>query len=448
MQYGKILFPLLAVWLLSSCTTVHTGLADLYNKPEARRDQPPIVIVHGMFGSQLHSRTGRPIWAGDGTRATSWSQLAPKFDNHAMLDDGVQARALASRAAGIALDDALLDILERSGGYMPAQIGQPSPEGRRYYVFTYDWRRGAVHVARELDAFLAAIRADYGSDEQKVDLVAHGYGGLIVRYFLRYGTEDVLDGRPLEVTLAGARHARRVILLGVPNLGTLVALQMARDGLRIGRKQVPAETLALMPSFPQVFPHPLAGAFITADGEPYSLDLFDIEVWRQNQWAIFDPQARAHKSATREGARWLRQAEQALEKQLRRGERFVAALTAPTPTAPARYIVFGGVCIPTIAHSVVEREAGQLQLRWNYKQVRAPVTSDLEHLMMAPGDGTITKASLLGQAAGAGRASQQKTHFPLGYSFVLCEQHATISANYDFQNNLLHALLDQDDIQQ
>jgi hypothetical protein len=66
--------------------------------------------------------------------------------------------------------------------------------------------------------------------------------------------------------------------------------------------------------------------------------------------------------------------------------------------------------------------------------------------MLEPGDGTITKSSLLARHALNPAVPRHKyIYFPLDYSLFLCEGHSTLTANIHFQNNLLHALLRADE---
>ena len=82
---------------------------------------------------------------------------------------------------------------------MRGQPGQPvGTRQRRYYIFPYDWRQDNVVIARKLDALIEQLRRDYGDPQLKVDLVAHSMGGLIARYYLQYGTTDVLDGNEFQ----------------------------------------------------------------------------------------------------------------------------------------------------------------------------------------------------------------------------------------------------------
>ena len=55
-------------------------------------------------------------------------------------------------------------------------------------------------------------------------------GGLIARYYLMYGGADVLDETAAQVTWAGAANVNKLILVGVPNEGTMEALRALVEG--------------------------------------------------------------------------------------------------------------------------------------------------------------------------------------------------------------------------
>ena len=62
--------------------------------------------------------------------------------------------------------------------------------------------------------------------------------------------------------------------------------------------------------------------------------------------------------------------------------------------------------------------------------------------MLEPGDGEVTKASLL--ARESLNPTQQRSgdvFFPLAYSFFLCEDHRHLAGNISFRDNLLNVLL-------
>ena len=70
---------------------------------------------------------------------------------------------------------------------------------------------------------------------------------------------------------------------------------------------------------------------------------------------------------------------------------------------------------------------------------------DYDRLMLEPGDGTVTKASLLARdVLDPSRQRHAYSHFPHDYAFFLCVAHDQLTGNTSFQDNLLHALLSID----
>ena len=65
--------------------------------------------------------------------------------------------------------------------------------------------------------------------------------------------------------------------------------------------------------------------------------------------------------------------------------------------------------------------------------------------MLEPGDGTVTKASLLARDSLDPAVPRHKySFFPMEYAFFLCEKHDQLTANINFHDNLLHILLSID----
>ena len=76
----------------------------------------------------------------------------------------------------------------------------------------------ALAEAQEIEDWLA--------NGYRFDIVAHSMGGLVARYYLRYGATDLPeDGSLPPVTWAGAQEVDRLILVGTPNLGSMDALK-------------------------------------------------------------------------------------------------------------------------------------------------------------------------------------------------------------------------------
>jgi len=418
--------------------------------------QPPVVLIPGALGSRLaHADSGQEVWPGQFWKLlfADYSELALQIDPETLepLDDELVVSGLTDKAAGREFYSEILRVLEDYGGYRRAIAGRPPPPGsKHYYVFTYDWRRDNVQTVRKLDAFLAQIRRDHGDPEMKADVIAHSMGGLIARYYGRYGTQDVLNDNEFPVSNYGAMHMRRVILLGTPNLGTVKAFQTLMAGSKVGLNRMPEEVVATFPSTYQLLPHPLNTWLVDENGEALERDVFSAGFWRQLRMSIFDTDVRRRISATvdesRQANEHLRVFAAYFEKHIERARRFVWSLTVPEPEPAIRFITFGGDCTLTPARILVEKRDGKPAFRFDPADVRSKVSGiDYERLLLEPGDGVVTKPSLIARQTLDPTVSRHRyIYFPLDYSFFLCEEHDQLTGNIHFQDNLLHVLLSAD----
>lgn len=284
-----ITVSLFGLLLLGGCGTL--SQPDLQRLYEQKREvgQPPVVVIHGIMGSLLTDRrTGKEVWYGNLAKlaTSSYAEVAYAIDPATLepMPSTLVPTGLAERAAGRDFYGSILRTLERAGRYQRAEPGtSPTRGSRSYYVFLYDWRQDNVKSAAQLGRFIDQIRKDHGDPSLRVDIIAHSMGGLITRYFMRYGVEDVLNDNRLQVNLSGADRIRRVILLGTPNLGSAQALHAFIKGRKIGLRRLPTETLASMPSVYQTFPHALNDWLVTSNGKPLDRDLFEIRIWRRFQ---------------------------------------------------------------------------------------------------------------------------------------------------------------------
>jgi hypothetical protein len=109
-------------------------------------------------------------------------------------------------------------------------------------------------------------------------------------------------------------------------------------------------------------------------------------------------------------------------------------------------IVFGGDCLLTPARLLVEEVNGISEIRLWPNEISNPLPGvDYGLLMLEPGDGIVTKASLLARESLDSSVSRHRyIDFPLDYPMFLCEKHDALTGNVNFQDNLLHALLSLD----
>lgn len=433
-------------------------LGALYRPTRQTLDQPPLVLIPGAFGSRLRDRrTGREIWPRSTAAllASDFRGLELDIDPVALepCTHDVEAYDLFLEGLGRDFYGEVLRTLERVGGYGRCGAGgAPSTERRNYYVYPYDFRLDNVHAARGLHELIERIRADYGDPQLAVDVLAHSNGGLLARYYARYGTADLPDSGPFVPTGAGRAAIRRLLLVGTPNLGTMQPVLSYVNGEEVGLRRMPQEVVATCAGAPQMMPHPAVPWLIDVRGRVLDYGLYEIDTWRQLGWSLFDPRV-VERASNRHGGgaagrRHVATLREYMARHLRRGRRFMESLAVPAPGAEPPLHVFGGDCELTLARLVVEDVGDRLVGRDTVADIAAPVPGvDYEALMFEPGDTVVTRTSLLGRRTlnvAAPRAEVES--LGVAHSVFLCERHQQLTGNPSFQDNLLHALLSVDPI--
>jgi len=244
---------MLLMVLLSGCSQqLKPDLARLYTLSNATQ-QPPVIIIPGILGSKIAQKhDDKEVWIGPITRVlfSDFEELRLDIDPQTLqpIEPDQYVSGITDKVAGQDFYGSIIDTLHHSAGYQQGKLGESAVEGeRRYYIFAYDWRQDNTLSARKLSQLIKQIRQDYNDPELKVDLIAHSMGGLVARYYLRYGELDVLDRDDFPVTLEGARTVRRVVLLGTPSLGAVDSVSSFIKGFEVGLTRIPTETVATSP---------------------------------------------------------------------------------------------------------------------------------------------------------------------------------------------------------
>lgn len=431
-------------------------LGPIYRLTRDSADQPPLVVIPGAFGSSLRDRrTRREIWPGTNSQllVSNYRSLELDIDPATLepIAGDVEASDIFREGLGRDFYGKVLDMLHDAGGYARGRVGEPPRPGRRtYYIFLYDWRLDNVAASRGLHELIERIRSDYGDPRLRVDVLAHSNGGLLARYFARYGTVDLpADGRFVP-SQAGAPAIRRLLLVGTPNLGTMQPVLGNLRGEEIGLQKIPQEVVATCTGAMQLMPHPSVPWIVDVHGRDPGLPLYEIGTWRDCGWSIFSPRVAertiAEHGGGAAGRRYLEVLRDYMAKHLERGRLFMESLAVPGGPGEVRPYVFGADCELTLARVIVERVNGRLVARERVADIASPQPGvDYEALLFEPGDAVVTRSSLLGRLTlniAAPRAEIESVD--VAHSVFLCEEHRALTGNPTFQNNLLNTLLSVD----
>ncbi len=442
---------------LSSCAQFNKpDLERLYRYQQGNPNQPPIILIPGLLGSRLSDANGKEVWPGSALKLlfSDYDRLKLQVNPDTLEPEksDLLLTGLTDTIVGQDYYGRLREVLESAGGFVESVPGTPAVRGeRRYYVLAYDWRQDNLAAVRKLDSLIEAIRRDYQEPNLEVDVIAHSMGGMIARYYIRYGTNDELTDNEFLVNNYGASRIRRAILLGTPNLGSTSAVKAIINGFKIGIGELSPQLIATWPSSYQLLPHPISQWLLSVDGEALDLDLFDVEIWRKFEFSIFDPKVEkeiiSQFKNKSEGREYLRVFQAYFAAHLERARRFVWSLTVRAPHPDVKLIVFGGDCRLTPARLVVEEIDGTSVLRYSPREIRHPNSAvNYDRLMMEPGDGRVTKASLLARQTYDPTVQRHEWSFiDIEYAFFLCSKHTRLTGNPIFQDNLLHAILSIDE---
>ena len=208
--------------LLASCKSKPTPALGWLSNDTAQKignDRVPVVVLPGILGSKLENgNTGLKIWgsftfgAADADKAEGAREVAyPMGEGVPLLelrDDVVPNDALDYLVADVGpfrniKIGAYVGIMKSlgAGKYRDQTLGKSGAinyAGQHYtcYQYPYDWRRDVSESAAALHQFISesqdSVREGRGLDPDtpvKVDVVAHSMGGLVLRYYLRYGSQ-------------------------------------------------------------------------------------------------------------------------------------------------------------------------------------------------------------------------------------------------------------------
>ncbi|HET6978396.1 MAG TPA: hypothetical protein VFI24_18840 [Pyrinomonadaceae bacterium] len=449
----QLILVLIAFSLVSNaCISARRtpNLDHIFASARTRTGKRPVIIIPGILGTQLiNPKTGETVWPS--AFRTSQEGLPISPDLAANRDDLVPGKIIETVKLARVLPEVfvyrdLLEALRRFAGYRDGDWDNPAADGYQdtFYVFAYDWRQDNVSNARELIRRIDRLKTKLQKPDLKFNVIAHSMGGLIARYAAMYGDADLPAGDgPIQPTWPGAAHIGKIVMIGVPNEGSADAFATLVEGYSITeglRRRVPllnkltAEDVVKTPSVFQLMPHREAVRFLNENLEPLPLDLYDVEVWKRYGWSVIysSPEFRRRYA---EGM-----LDVYLAMQLKRARRFQEALDGVgSSDSPVVLLAIGGDCEETFNAPVVLRD--EKRNRWltltRPREFRTSTGAKISKqkatdAMYAPGDGRVTRTSLLGE-----NIFKKLSR----YAVFGCDLHGQLPRNPSLQDNALTAIV-------
>ena len=457
---------LVGLWLVGCASGPRVpDLGRLYDRlaQDHSSDRNPVVVIPGLLGSNLvDAASGTTVWGAFGgdyanpnepegarlvalpmRRGDRLDELVDRVRENGALES-IEVRVLGL-PIGVNAYFQILMALGAIGGYRDAAIDSVDYGDDHFtcFQFAYDWRRDISESAARLHEFLVdereAVTREYErrgmpADDVRFDVVAHSMGGLVLRYFLRYGSATLPDDGSLpELTWAGAELVERAILVGTPNAGSMVAFEELLTGTKIGPftpRYRPA-IVGTMPAAYQLLPRSRHGAWATTTGQRFE-SIYDVATWERNGGGLFDesesaciefllpdvPEAIERRAITRDH----------VGKCLRRAEQLHRALDVPaTPPDGTELFLAVGDATDTKATAFLDATDGSV-VRYECEA----------------GDGTVLRSSALGDER-VGGEFRPRLVSPIGWERVMFffDDHLGLTQSAAFIDNLLFTLLEE-----
>ena len=418
----------------------------------------PIILVPGLSGSELRNKiTNERIWFKAVKSKSEDLRLPILADVTKMHDDLVASDILREVKIGIfpGIDvyGGFIRAMETRAGYHEEKWETPSDGGYQdsLYVFAYDWRLDNVENARLLVRQVEALKRKFKKPDLKFDIVAHSMGGLISRYAAMYGDADLPTGnRRPQPTWAGARDFDRIVLLGTPNEGSALSLSSLLNGYAVGNIRIDLPFVQDSSKF-MVFTIPAAYQLLPAPDtlrafddklEPISIDIYDPKVWSKYGWNVIDDK----KFTSRFNDAEQKIAPAYFEAALNRAKRLHEALAAADgKSGGVSFYVVGADCgtAPDSLVLVHDGKGDKWKTLFNPKAFTrsdgAKVSfEDLKKILIAPGDGIVTKRSL--EAATQSEKTGLRSIVGSESDKFICEEHNKLAANVRIQDYIIGIL--------
>ena len=343
-----------------------------------------VIVVAGYYGTKLaRVDTGHLLWV-------TASQALGGGESLTLPLPELGLDGMALRPKGILDEVRVIPWLYSFELYRPLldELGRLHNGQLPISSLNYDWRLDLMDAVRLLRTEIGRLHSE---GTTHIALVAHSMGGLIVSYYLRYGDQE--PDKAVE-TWEGARQVEKVVMAGVPYLGSMWAFRNMQYGRLIGlnRSILHQQAMASFPASYYTLPLLEADVLLTPTQQPVAGAIRAAANWRGQGWGLLKKTGSAPTQT-------VNRRETYTSYWLDRSQRFMNRLHAPlaTPndrpipvlflTAEGQRTLAGGVWIPEEAG----QDEGNVVFDRDQFETRLP---DLDpDIVTEDGDGSVTLKS-------------------------------------------------------
>lgn len=453
-KYTVIFFVLYAIVRIGSnnlrVQEDEKALAHLYAGYRALPEKPMTMFIPGMMASTLKDKKTGKIVYGNVFQGLI-EELELPIDGKTLREnqDEVAAHTVVRTFKYIPgvleldLNDKVQQVAIKIGGF---KIGQDG------FSYAWDWRRDYVEAAQGLAKAIEEIKVKTGKPDLKINLLCHSAGGLVARYYAKYGGKDVLDDPAPVPTYEGAKNINKIIMMGTPNTGSVESFMTVHDGLWLPSVgYATTEIIFSMPALYELMPIEGEKVFIDPDGKRLAIDLHDPKNWETYGWSVFNPAKQAKDLAKLkkqygdvEGQKRfdekLAVQRRFLALMLSRAKKFREALWAGDPAEEkekVRYVVFGGDRALTLQAAILGRDD-----KGAWKTTFKTKRPNVEDALYSYGDMSVTKESVLGRHMAEVGSQMVRRQLPAAHSVFFFQNHVNMPKDMTFLDNVLHSVFE------
>ncbi len=194
---------------------------DPWSKCDSNNCKTPVLIVPGVLGTEMSKQTDsgpEKLWLDIEHTITDWGdEFMDSLQFTKDLKPTNDAISLGDiiRKKSVSVSDDEIIFFDYAAHLIDEFENQGYQEGTDLFILPYDWRYGVNDdTIAKLKQKITDIMIETGSD--KVDVVAHSTGGLLVK---KYAMDYPMDN-----------HIGKAVFVGVPNTGAPKAIKVLLSG--------------------------------------------------------------------------------------------------------------------------------------------------------------------------------------------------------------------------